>query len=173
MKIGITLIFLTLGLSSASSFGAYEKGISVGGGIFGASSDDCEYSGCSYSGQYIELGYDINNIASVELKYGNGKSSYSTGDSDLSLSYVGVNAGHNFGTTWFNLYGKAGIAQIKEDESDNYSKYTETAPTGGIGVRFFLAEDSKGFYAKLETIAVSFQNESTGYSYVAGIGYKF
>ena len=173
MKFGITLISLALGLSSITSYANDDKGISLGGGMFGASSSGCDFSGCSYSGQYAEIGYDINSTVSVELKYGSGDSSYSFGDTDLSIGYLGVNVGSDFGTSWFNLYGKVGVATITEDASYYYSEYTETAPTIGIGARFFLSGEPKGLYAKIESLAVSFQNDSIGYTFLAGVGYKF
>lgn len=173
MKIKITLLSLTLGFSSVSSLADYEKGVTIGGGVFGANSNSCEYSGCSYSGAYFDIGYDINKIVSIEAKYGTGSSSYVDDKSDLTLGYAGVNAGYDFGTKWFNPYGKIGLAKIKEEESIYYSESTEVSPTLGIGARFFLSEDSKGTYAKLEALAVRFQSGSTGVAYIVGIGYKF
>lgn len=173
MKLRNTLLFLALGISSITSYANDDSGLTVGGGIFGASSSGCDFSGCNYSGQYAEVGYDVNELLSVEFKYGVGDSSYSFGDTDLSVSYLGANVGSNFDTTWFHLYGKLGIATITEDASYYYSEYTETSPTIGIGARFFFSDKTKGLYATIESLAVSFQNDSIGYAYLAGVGYKF
>lgn len=164
---------LAFGLLSMSSIAADVRGVYAGGGFFGANSSDCEYSGCSYSGQHVEIGYDINKIAGFEVKYGSGESSYNYGDADLTISYMGVNLGSNVGTTWLNIYGKVGLGKISEEESLFYDEYTETTPTVGVGARFFLTDELKGLYVKIESLGVSFQNDNTGAAHLVGVGYKF
>ncbi len=173
MKFSILFVSLASAIYSANCFSDEFKGLYIGGGFFGASASDCEYSGCNYSGEYLEVGYDINKIVSVELKYGSGESSYNYGDADLKIDFFGINAGGGFGLSWFKLYGKAGLGRISESESLQYASYKETAPTAGIGAQFQISGEQRGLYVKLEAFAVRFQDDTTGAAYAAGLGYRF
>lgn len=173
MKFGLYVSLLAFLFVSAHSHSEQDNGLYLGVGIFGAANSTCEYSDCVYSGNVFEVGYDFNKIVSLEGKYAAGESSNSYDEADLTISYLGVNVGSDFGTGWFRLYGKAGVASISEDESYYYDSYSESGVTFGLGARFTLTGLAKGVYIKTETLGVTFQDDSVGYAFSGGIGYRF
>lgn len=157
-----------------------DNGFLIGGGVFSAANSSCDYSDCAYSGQYGEIGYDFNNVFGIEAKYVVGEND---SDIDLTVSYFGLNIGHDFNTEWFRLYGKVGYANIKEEESgesfcNNYwcyypQSYSSSGATFGIGTRFTFSGKASGLYLKLESLAVAFENDTVGAAFAAGLGYRF
>ncbi len=157
-------------------------GFFIGGGLFAASNSDC--NSCDYTGSYAEIGYDFNQVVGIEAKLAKGD-----GDNDfeLSIGYIGLNIGHDFNTDWFRLYGKVGYANIEEtvsvedywcsyygcyDSSYSY-EFTSKGITAGIGARFTFSGRASGLYAKVESVAISFSDDSVSAALIAGLGYRF
>lgn len=181
LKINTWLTIALLGLTSASASanGSEPSGLYLGGGIFGATNSDCIKleSDCTYSGQYVELGYDINEYFSVEGKYASGDND---ANFDLAITYVGLNIGHDFNTDWFRLYGRVGYGKIEEKLTydscyyDICSKsFSNSKASLGLGVRFTLSGNATGLYLKLESTAIQFNNSETGAAVNLGLGYRF
>jgi len=154
-----------------ASFAGGNDGLFLGGGIFAASNSNC--GDCGYAGEYLEIGYDINNIVGIEVKYAFGESTNEYDNANLRITFAGVNIGHDFNLKWFRLYGKVGFANITEDESNYYSSYSTSNIAVGVGTRFMFSGESRGFYAKVEGMGVSFQDDSVGVAFIAGVGYRF
>lgn len=167
------------GLFAPSALADEDSGLYAGAGFFTTTSEDC--SSCGYSGQYVEAGYDFNEITSVEFKYGREKGM-------ITIAYAGLNLGHDFNTDWFRFYGKLGVSRIDEDNAvidsvicnefecipGSYtSTYRRNEFTAGIGARFTFSGKAQGFYAKLESTAVSDSGDDVSAALMAGIGYRF
>ena len=182
--LSLLLSVLSLFSQAEDQISNTEAGFLMSGGFFAASrSGDSSNSSCSssgYSGQIIEIGYDFNNIVGIETNY-------ATADANnchLTVSYVGLNIGHDFNTEWFRLYGKLGYAHVKEDETidtsscSNHGCYysgslSDSGVTFGLGSRFTFSGEASGLYLKIESTVVDFQNNNIGVTLVVGLGYRF
>ncbi len=179
-RLTIKSIAIILATSPMVALANPESGFVVGGGAFSASNSSC--TDCDYTGEYIELGFDFNDIVGIEGKMVSGENDEST---DLTINYFGVNVGHDFNTNWFRLYGKAGYAHIQEEVqrlicyesgvcyNTYYDADTNSGLTAGVGARFSLFGKADGLYIKIESNAVSFADASTGAALSLGLGYRF
>lgn len=157
------------------------SGFYLGGGAFSAQRSNCDI--CDYSANFIEFGYDINRILSVEAKIAKGKNN--SNDAELLIGFTGINIGHDLNTGWFRLYGKIGFASIYEEGLNyctQYSRYTacytqedyqSTGLTAGVGMRANPSGKTNGIYVKAESMAVTYTDDSVGAAFMIGAGYKF
>lgn len=160
------LLGTLLACTAASGHAFDQQGIFVGGGSAAITFEDC--SSCDSTGLMLEMGFDINSIAGIELKV----AQTSSDDYDnLDLTYIGTNLGSDFGTHWFKLYGKLGLARIKES-APGYLDDTDTNIALGVGVRFTPVQDQRGFYIKLEGLSTRYYDWDLGIG-MFSLGYKF
>lgn len=150
--------------------------IGIGGFTTGDSACyDCE----GYTGGYVEIGYDFNEIVGIEAKTGRGD--LDDYDMDMSFTYMGFNIGHDFNTDWFRFYGKVGYARIEEEESyfdyfygaDFNNVYRTSGLAFGFGARFTTTGRATGFYLKTEAFGMAYDDENAAAVVSLGLGYRF
>jgi len=143
-----------------------NRGFYLGAAYVVTINDDCSF--CDTSGIGFEAGYDINNLLSVEVR--KAENEYDDFSADLSLTYFGINVGHNFNTEWFRLYTKIGYIDAEASE-DGYSE-SDSDTALGIGVRFSPQGGQKGLQLKVETLRSELWGSYDTTVY-AGVAYKF
>lgn len=161
------LLGALLACTAAATQAYDQQGMFIGGGAASVTFDDC--SECDASGLMLEAGYDFNRTVGLDFKLA--QTTADDYDVDLDLTYIGANLGSDFGTPWFKLYGKLGIAHLRES-SPGFVDDTESNIALGFGLRFTPVEDQSGFYIKLEGLSTRFLGEDVGIGMFA-LGYKF
>mgnify|MGYP005996112037 CR=1 FL=1 len=183
----IKLIILALSGLSLSSQAEEEitnsdSGLKVGGGFFGAPRKGTDSNSIclgGYTGYSYGIGYDFNNIAGIDFKYAYAEDA---NNCNVTMSYIGLNLGHNFNTEWLNIYGKIGYTLVKEDvinmssfsDSDNHHySYSDYGAAFGIGSSINFSGDLSGIYLTLESIVDKIQNNNIGGTVIVEVGYRF
>jgi len=161
-----------------------DKGAFVGAGAAVTLGGDCG-SDCDTSGYVLEAGYNFNKIIGIEVKRSVTDYEHYEGD-ELELSYIGLNIGHTFNSSWIRFYGKIGYVNAKDSETSylkdyfngEYTYYTDgesysdKGPAFGLGVSFIPFAHQRGFYIKLETMNSQLFENSIGYGQLT-VGYQF
>lgn len=172
------LLGILLACSATGAHAFDQQGVFIGGGWTAITLEDCP--DCDSSGLMLEAGFDINRTVGLEIKiaqtspdslhYDPERDVYIEYD-DVDMTYIGANLGSDFGTHWFKLYGKLGMAHFKES-APGYQTNTDTNIALGVGVRFTPVEDQRGFYIKLDLLSSRFLDWDAGVGTFA-LGYKF
>ncbi len=164
-------LLLLCALAATSSATAMDnQGFFVGAGRAVTVNDDCG-DFCDTRGSMIEAGYYFNEIVGLDLKYAKTKMRE---DEDIRIesTYVGVNLGHTFNTSWVRLYGKAGIYNATEEDRYWDERISDSDLALGIGVTFYPIKHQSTLYLKLESIASEFEGDEVGFAQFS-LGYQF
>lgn len=155
---------------SATCLANDEQGFFVGGGLAVTINDDCG-SYCDSTGAVVEGGYFFNKIVGVDVKFA--RTEYDD-DDDLTVdsSYVGVNLGHTFNTSWVRLYAKLGYYNAKLKDDYFGDSLSDSNPAIGIGVMITPVSHQSNFYIRLESIASEFKDTDVGFGQLT-VGYQF
>ena len=160
----IKLIIALSLLSSAAVIAGDKSGFYFGAGYV-ATVDDT-YFDEDTTGWAIEGGYELNRNIAFDVKLS--ETTYDNYDSNLSMKYLGVNAGTDFGSRVFKLYGKIGYADAAVSDGGG----SDSNVALGAGVRFALDGDQQGFFLKAEALRAEFLGSYTTVMY-AGFGFMF
>lgn len=161
-----------------------DQGLFLGAGHAITLSIDCG-TDCDSSGYAVEAGYNFNKIFAIEVKQSSTEyDEYE--DDEIELTYVGVNIGHTFNSSWVRLYGKIGY--VKAEDTETYydteynngsyeyisvsESYSDNGAAFGIGISFTPFAHQKGLYIKLESMSAQLFEDTMGYGQLA-IGYQF
>lgn len=155
---------------SATCLAHDEQGFYVGGGIAATVVDDCG-SYCDSKGALIEGGYFFNKIVGIDAKFARTERDK---DDDITTdsTYLGVNVGHTFNTSWVRLYAKAGYYHSKIKYEYYRESVSDSNPALGIGVVITPLSHQSNLYIRLESIASEFRNADVGFANLT-VGYQF
>lgn len=163
-------LILTLALFANFASADDDFGFYLGGGSAITINDDCG-DFCDSDGYVLEAGYYFNSIVGIEAKLA--KTEFdSDPDLETEISYVGVNIGHTFNTSWVRFYGKIGHFRAKETDNYYNDSVSDSNLALGIGVTFTPFEHLSGFYIKAESMASEFLTDDVGFAHI-GVGYQF
>lgn len=154
---------------SPFSFADDERGWFFGAGLAGVVIDDCD--SCDADGYGFEVGYNVNEFVGIEAKYANTEFEYDS-DFEQTITYVGVNVGHTFNTSWVRFYGKLGHLKLEEEDVYYKDKWSDSGFAHGIGAMFTPFAPQSGFYFKVDFIVAEIFEDDIGYGQI-GAGFQF
>lgn len=147
-----------------------EQGFYVGGGVAVTTMEHCG-SACDSKGAVIEGGYFFNKIVGIDAKFARTERD---DDEDVTTdnTYLGVNVGHTFNTSWVRLYAKAGYYHSKIKYEYYSESISDSNPALGIGVVVTPLSYQSNLYIRLESIASEFRDRDVAFAQLT-IGYQF
>lgn len=155
---------------SATCWANNEQGFYVGGGIAATAVDHCG-SYCDSEGAVVEGGYFFNKIVGIDAKFARTERD---NDDDVTTdnTYLGVNVGHTFNTSWIRLYAKAGYYHSKIKYEYYGESVSDSNPAFGVGVVVTPLSYQSNLYIRLESIGSEFRDSDVGFAQLT-VGYQF